>query len=157
VTIVTNLVLASAIVVVVAAVALFLRRRRPVAAPTQKQWSVPSQMDRGDLIDAATGSTREWNVVVFTSASCHVCADVAAKAAAVRSRHVAVHEFEYGATTEIHRKYSIDAVPTLLICDEMGVVRRHFLGPVSATDLWAAVASVRDGVEPTPCREHPTD
>jgi hypothetical protein len=29
------------------------------------------------------------------------------------------------------------------IADEAGVVRRHFLGPVPAGDLWTAVADVR--------------
>lgn len=149
-----DLVLASAIVVVVATIAVVLRRRRPVDAPTQKQWTVPTQIDPSDLVDAETGSPHEWSVVVFTSATCHVCADVAAKAAAVRSRHVAVREVEFASSADLHRKYSIDAVPTLLICDQLGVVRRHFLGPVSATDIWAAVAAVRDGSEPASCPGH---
>lgn len=151
----TNLLVASMIVVVVAGVALVLRRRRPTDAPTQKQWSVPSQIDRADLRDDESGQRCRWTVLVFTSGTCHVCADVVAKATAVRSRHVAVREVEYSVSTEIHRKYSIDAVPTLLVCDDEGVVRRHFQGPVSATDLWAAVAAVRDGVDAEPCRDQP--
>jgi len=35
-------------------------------------------------------------------------------------------------------------VPLVLIVDAEGVVRRDFLGPVTATDLWAAVAEVRN-------------
>ena len=30
------------------------------------------------------------------------------------------------------------------IADAAGVVRQHFFGPVTATDLWAAVATARD-------------
>lgn len=150
----TNLVLAATIVMVVATIAVVLRRRRPIDSPTQRQWNVPAQIDPSDLVDAETGMSRDWNVLVFTSATCHVCADVAAKAAAVRSRHVAVREVEYAMAADLHRKYSIDAVPTLLICDRMGVVRRHFLGPVSATDVWAAVAAVRDGTDPASCHNH---
>jgi hypothetical protein len=37
-------------------------------------------------------------------------------------------------------------VPTLLIVDRDGVVQKGFLGPASATDIWAALARVRDGV-----------
>jgi hypothetical protein len=33
------------------------------------------------------------------------------------------------------------------MADDRGVVRAAFLGPVSATDLWAALARVRDGGE----------
>ena len=35
-------------------------------------------------------------------------------------------------------------MPILVIAGVDGVVRRHFVGPVSATDLWAAVAAARD-------------
>ncbi|MBA3604967.1 MAG: hypothetical protein H0W46_03145, partial [Acidimicrobiia bacterium] len=51
----------------------------------------------------------------------------------------------YGAARPLHARYRIDSVPLLVIADASGVVRRSFLGPVSATDLWAAVAAVRDG------------
>jgi hypothetical protein len=46
----------------------------------------------------------------------------------------------------MHKKYAIDAVPTLLIADSQGVVQKGFLGPASATDIWAALARVRDGL-----------
>jgi hypothetical protein len=55
-----------------------------------------------------------------------------------------VQQLEAIAEAEIHRRYGIDAVPLVLIVDAEGVVRRDFLGPVTATDLWAAVAEVRN-------------
>jgi hypothetical protein len=46
-------------------------------------------------------------------------------------------------------------VPLVLIADAEGVVQRHFLGPVTATDLWAAVAELREpGSTPGPCETH---
>ena len=141
-----NLLIAVGVVVVVGAVALVARGRRAVDAPTQVTWTVPRQLDPTDLsLDAES-----WCVVVFTSATCHVCADVARKARVLESRDVLVTEIEYSARRDLHDKYGIDAVPTLLITDREGVVRRHFLGPVSATDLWAAVARVRDPDLPVP-------
>ena len=80
---------------------------------------------------------------MFTSSRCSTCADVEAKAAVLASDDVAVEVIEYTAQRELHRRYHIGAVPLVAIADEAGVVRRHFLGPVSATDLWAAVADVR--------------
>ncbi len=62
----------------------------------------------------------------------------------MESKEVAVAEVEYGDAKALHEKYQIDAVPTLLICDALGVVRKHFLGPVNATDMWAAVAEIRE-------------
>ena len=43
----------------------------------------------------------------------------------------------------MHQRYAIDAVPCLVIADADGAVRAGFLGPVTATDLWAAVAEAR--------------
>ncbi|MGA1542558.1 MAG: TlpA family protein disulfide reductase [Ilumatobacteraceae bacterium] len=126
--------------VVVAAIALVARRRQVVDVPTQKSWTVPQQ----DPADFPASRGESWTVVVFTSSSCHVCADVAAKALVLASSEVSVYEVEYTSRRELHTKYGIDAVPTLLVADREGVVRHHSLGPVTATDLWAAVARVRD-------------
>ncbi len=139
----TNVLIALAIVVLVGVTAAVLRRRAGVDAPTQREWMVPTQIDPTDLVDGSNTSPN-WSIAVFTSASCHVCADVVAKARVLRSPQVNVIEIEYGAQRALHDKYRIDAVPTLVVVDSSGVVRRHFLGPVTATDLWAAVAQTRD-------------
>jgi hypothetical protein len=148
---VIRLVVALAIVVVAAAASFVVRRRRAVDAPTQPEYEAPTQLDRADFPEA----TGEWLLVVFTSASCHSCADVARKAKAAASRSVSVVDVEHGASPELHRRYRIDAVPTTVIADADGVVRRSFLGPVSATDLWVAVAKVRDPeLAVQPCQGH---
>jgi hypothetical protein len=62
---------------------------------------------------------------------------------------------EVTAEPELHRRYGIDAVPLVLIADHAGIVRSHFLGPVTATDLWAAVAEARaPGSTPERCHDH---
>lgn len=135
----TNILIAAAVVLCAAAAAVVGRKRRP-QAPTQPRMQVPSQVDRADF----DGSDKAWLVAVFSSASCHTCADVVAKARALASRDVAVHDVEYGAARDLHRRYDIDAVPTVIIVDGEGVVRQSFMGPVTATDLWAAVAECRE-------------
>ena len=141
-----NLTIGLAIAAVVGIVAIVTRRRRIVDVPTQRNFSVPSQIDRADF----GAPTQEWLIVVFTSATCPVCADVSAKAQALASRNVAVRIADFSNERAIHERYSIDAVPSVVIVDTSGVVRHHLLGPVSATDLWASVAAVRDGTEPHP-------
>jgi hypothetical protein len=138
---------AVAIVAVVAAVAWWLQRRRAPAAPTQPRWQAPAQLDRADFPDAAT----PWLVVLFTSATCHTCADMSRKAAVLASAQVAVVEVEFTARRDLHRKYAIDAVPIAAVAGPDGAVRATFVGPVTATDLWAAVAEARDpGTTPEP-------
>jgi thioredoxin-related protein len=83
-------------------------------------------------------------VAVFTSETCHVCADMLAKAHVVASNSVSVVELEYSAFKDLHGKYNVEAVPTIIVTDERGVVHKSFIGPVSATDLWAGVASARE-------------
>ena len=61
-------------------------------------------------------------------------------------RTASQHILEYTAERELHERYKIDAVPTVLMADANGVVQANFLGPVSATDLWAALARARDSV-----------
>jgi hypothetical protein len=55
-----------------------------------------------------------------------------------------VSDVEWQTGKDLHARYAIDAVPVLVIADRDGVVRRSFAGPVTATDLWAAVAAVRE-------------
>jgi hypothetical protein len=81
---------------------------------------------------------------VFTSATCDTCADVVAKAAVLASEEVAVTDVEWPSRRAVHDRYRIDRVPLLVIADRDGVVRASFAGPVTATDLWAAVAAARE-------------
>jgi len=124
----------------VALIALVLRRRSAVDAPTQKVFAAPTQIDRSDFPTAQ----HQWMVAVFTSETCHVCADMLGKAHVVASNSVSVVELEYSAFKDLHGKYNVEAVPTIIVTDERGVVHKSFIGPVSATDLWAGVASARE-------------
>lgn len=136
--------IAAAIIVVAVAVALVARRRRP-DAPTQPTRAVPTQLDRADF----DRPDAPWLVAVFTSATCNTCADVLAKAEVLASDDVVVDHAEWQTRKDVHERYRIDAVPLLVIADREGVVRWHVAGPVSATDLWAAVAAVRDEADGT--------
>lgn len=134
-----RLIVALAIAVLVAVIALVVRRRRTPDAPTQRRYAIPDQLDRADFVrpDAP------WLVAVFTSATCDVCRAVHDKAVVLESADVAVADIEYAAERALHERYSIEAVPTTIIADAQGVVVGSFLGPVTATDLWAAVADAR--------------
>ena len=148
-----RLVIAVLIVAVVGVIALITRRRRPPDAPTQQQGSVPQQLDRADF----SRPDAPWLVAVFTSSTCDVCAGVLDKARVLEASDVAVVDVEFTAHRDIHDRYRIDAVPTVVICGPDGVTRASFLGPTTATDLWAAMAEVREPgsiPEPHVCDEH---
>ncbi len=137
---------ALAVVAAAVVVGLLLRRRQVVQAPTQPRVGVPLQLDRTDF-----AAPTPWLVAVFSSATCSTCADVVRKARVLSSPEVTVIDVEYGAAKELHRKYAIEAVPIVAIVDADGVVRAGFAGPVTATDLWAAVAEARQpGSSPEP-------
>jgi alkyl hydroperoxide reductase subunit AhpF len=143
---VLQLVVAVAVVVVAVLVGLILRRRQVVAAPTQPRFDVPAQLDRTDF-----AADTPWLVAVFSSATCTSCADVVRKAKVLQSPEVTVVEVEFGTAKQLHEKYDIQAVPIVAIADAQGVVRAGFAGPVTATDLWAAVAEAREpGASPEP-------
>jgi hypothetical protein len=137
-----------AVVAVVVAVAVAVRallvRRAP--SPVRTPGALPTRLDRGDFAEPGA----PWLVVAFTSATCSTCADVARKVAVLESAQVAVQEVEFAARRQLHEKYAIDAVPAVVLVGRDGSVVASFLGPVSAADLWAAVARAREGgaVEP---------
>jgi hypothetical protein len=130
------------------AVAAILQRRQRPDAPVRTSYAVPTQLDRADF----PRPDAPWLVAVFTSATCGTCAGVWERAQPLASAAVAVVELELVEARALHERYAIEAVPTTLVVDAEGVVCRSFLGPVTATDLWAAVAEAREpGSTPDAC------
>jgi hypothetical protein len=131
------------VVLVVGAVAVVvaaLLRRRGTDAPEQgPSWAVPTQVDRADF----ERPDAPWLVTVFSSATCLSCRGTWEKAVLLDSEAVAVQEVEAVARRDLHERYGIEAVPMVLVADASGAVVRSFLGPPTATDLWAALAELR--------------
>ena len=132
-------IIASLILLFAAALSFFVRRRKP-DAPSQTYRTVPQQLSRDDFDSAE----KPWLLAVFTSSTCDACQDVATKAKVLASKDVAIQIIEFQEMPNLHARYSIDAVPTTVIADHRGVVQYGVLGPVTATDLWAAMARCRD-------------
>lgn len=140
-----GLVVVGALAVVV--FAAVVARRTGADAPVRDTYPVPRQLDRSDF----PRPEAPWLVALFTSASCDACASMRAKVGPLASDEVAVCEFEFPDARDLHERYAISGVPMLLVADRTGVVHRAFVGPQSATDIWAAVAGARDpsaGIEP---------
>ena len=140
--------IALVLIAIAATVAFVLERRRKPAPPTQpRSYEVPTQLDRDDF----DGRDHPWLVVVFTSSTCDSCHKVVPKALVLESDDVAVVEVPYQSRKDLHRRYDVDVVPLLVVADAEGVVRASFIGNVTATDLWAAVAESREpGSSPEP-------
>jgi hypothetical protein len=137
---VTELIVAGIMAVAAIAVGFGLRRHRRFVPPAPVEWVAPTHLDRADF---PTADGRAWLVAVFSSGTCSTCADVVRKANVLASPAVAVVDVEYATERALHAKYRIEAVPIACLADDRGVVRASFVGPVTATDLWAAVAEAR--------------
>jgi hypothetical protein len=147
-----RLVVALALALVAVAVAAVLQRRQRPKVPVRTGYSVPLQVDRADF----DRPDAPWLVAVFTSATCSSCRGVWERAQPLASDAVVVQELEHTRDRALHDRYAIDAVPATLVVDPAGVVVASFIGPVTATDLWAAVAEAREpGSTPAEC--HPPD
>ena len=109
-------------------------------SPINDTYPVPRQLHRQDF----PNPDAPWLVALFTSESCDGCAPMRSKVDVLASREVAVCELSFPEERELHDRYAISGVPMVLVADAEGVVLRAFVGPTSATDLWAAVASARD-------------
>lgn len=132
--------IAVALVVAALAVAAAVRARSAPKPPTRTGHTVPDQLDRADF----ERPDAPWLVVAFSSTSCLSCAGTWEKVALLASDAVAVQDVPYQDRRDLHDRYGIEAVPVVLLADADGVVRRSFVGPPTAADLWAAVADVRD-------------
>jgi hypothetical protein len=129
--------IAAGLAVAVAALAWVVQRRRP-EPPTQRRWAVPDQLDRADFERPGA----PFLVAVFTSATCNSCAQTVVQAQDVASADVVVEEVEIAAHGDLHSRYNIEAVPTLVVADREGVVRASFVGPIPDGGLEAAFAEV---------------
>ena len=65
----------------------------------------------------------------------------------VESDQVAIQNIAYQQDQELHDRYNVTAVPSVVVVDEAGVNRAEFLGPPSSAELWATLAEVRDAAE----------
>ncbi len=135
-------------------VAVVVQRRQLPTSPADTGYHVPTQLHRSDFARPEA----PWLVVLFTSATCRSCQGMWDKAKHLESDAVAVQQIEVTEAKEIHDRYRIDGIPTTLVADAEGVVRSSFLGPATATDLWAAVAELREpGTVPADCDTHITE
>jgi len=130
---------AALILVMAATLGVVVRKRKP-DAPSQTSNLIPQQLNRKDFVSPE----KPWLLVVFTSSTCDACQDVATKAKVLTSQDVAVQIIDYLEMRNLHKQYAIDSVPTTVIADNLGVVQYGVLGPITATDLWAAMARCRD-------------
>ncbi len=120
------------------AVAWLYRRYRP-STPTAPTYSVPTRLERWDFAQPNT----EWLLAVFTSKTCSTCAAVIKAAESLADDALAVQEVEFRRHGELHRRYTVDAVPLAVLADRTGTVCASVAGPATEAELAALVASVR--------------
>ena len=143
-----RVVLAVVLAAIVVVIALVAQRRRPDPPSSSSSYVPPPQLDRSDF----ERPDAPWLVAVFTSATCSTCADVWSKSQVLASDQVVVQQVEAVTDKALHQRYQVEAVPIVVIADDRGVVVDSFLGPVSATHLWAALAEAREpGSVPEGC------
>ena len=128
------------VILVGVGIAYLLRRRDAGAMAQGKRWSVPAQLERSDFTDPEADRL----VVVFSSDSCDACAATWEQVNTLVGKgsmpRTALQQISYQDHADLHDRYGIDAVPTLLVADADGVVQRSFVGPPEAKDLADALS-----------------
>lgn len=143
-----GLIAVAVLVVVAVVVAVVLQRRTSPTPERGASWNVPTLVDRSTF----ERPDAPWLVLLFSSSTCLACQDAWEKVVPLESDHVAIQRLDSIEQKALHDRYGIDAVPMTLVVDAVGTVRRDWVGPVTATDLWAAVAELREpGSVPPGC------
>lgn len=132
--------IAVAIVMVGIIVAYVVRRRDTQRMARGDSWSVPAQLERSDFADPQANRL----VVVFSSATCGACARTWQRVNELAPPGFALDEVSYQDRRDLHDRYGIDAVPTLVIADAEGVVQASFVGPPSDIELAEALSTSTD-------------
>lgn len=138
--IVTQLIIAVLVVVIGLVVAQVIRRRDASSMAQGSRWAVPAQLERRDFVDPDA----ERLVVVFTSETCDACAATWEALVDLVGPETAIERVSYQERADLHDRYGIDAVPTLLVADRDGVVQRSFVGPPDTSELVEALQSSPD-------------
>lgn len=138
-----RLLVAVVLALAAALVAWWLSRRNSPAPVGFTSWQVPVQLARNDFDEPHS----PWLVALFSSSTCEACQAVWERVEPLACDDVIVQRLDSGTHAGLHQRYRIDAVPLVVIADREGVVRQHFLGPVSAADLWSAMARLREPTE----------
>src|SRR3954452_10958268 len=132
----TRVVIAVVLLLAAGGFAFFLEgRRRRTNAPIRDSYPVPRQLHRPDFPHPEA----PWLVALFSSATCDSCASVRGQVEALTSTEGAACDVEFPADRTLPERYEISGVLMVLVADHEGVVRRSLVGPVTASDLWAAV------------------
>lgn len=131
----------AAVAVVVAAVLARRTAATAAPAPTGGAGTVPAGVLRADFArpDAPV------LVVLFSSATCDSCRGTWRQVVPLAGDAVAVVDVDWQSAGELHRRYGIEAVPTVLVVDAVGEVRASFVGPPAPAAVAAAVSEVLSG------------
>lgn len=137
----TQVLIVLAVGIVALAVGAYVQRKGPNDAPTAPtRHTTPEQIDRQDFLNPEA----PWLVAVFTSATCDTCAKVWTSTQLLASADVAVQNVEVSADADLHKRYHITAVPSVVIADAEGVARGSFLGPPTSSELWDKLNDLRN-------------
>lgn len=134
-----RIVIALVLVGIAVAVAVIVQKRRPVPS-RPPSFNVPTRLQRSDF----ARPDAPWLVAAFVSRTCDTCGGVLERVRPLASDEVAVDEIEVSAKPDLHERYGVDAVPLVVVANAAGEVRHHVFGPVTAADLWAKIAELRD-------------
>ncbi len=130
---------------IAAVVAWRLQQRRP-DPPSAPSYRAPTQLDPLDFEpssndkETSAQASREqaseprsesMMIVVFGSELCSSCEGVWAAVQRLAPRNALVTLVNVEDDPELHKRYKIDGVPTLVLADKEGTVRNAFFGPIA--------------------------
>lgn len=119
-----------ALTVLAVGASLLLRRRRP-DPPSSPSYRAIAEIDRTEFVDP----TAPLLIAMFGSTNCHTCPVVWEIIESAVRPGVAIERIDVQDDPTRHKRYRIDGVPTTVVANADGTVRRTMFGPITAQDL----------------------
>ncbi|NNF53309.1 MAG: thioredoxin family protein [Acidimicrobiales bacterium] len=109
----------------------YLLQRRRSEPPSSPSYRTIAEVDRSEFVQPDA----RLLVAMFGSTTCNTCPQVWETISKIDKTDVARERIDVQTDPERHKRYRIDGVPTTIVANRDGTVRKTMFGPITRADL----------------------
>lgn len=111
--------------------AAYLLQRRRSDPPSSPSYRAIAEVDRSEFVQPEA----RLLVAMFGSTTCNTCPQVWETISKIDQSDIARERIDVQTDAERHKRYRIDGVPTTIVANHDGTVRKTMFGPITFAEL----------------------